>query len=81
MAGGKRADIQNLTKSCNEVLVLAFLREGPKHGYQLALHSEETADRHRRGGRPRRVEVVPALRREGAPNPFQPGQRGHPVQR
>ena len=43
MVGKKRADIQNLTKSCNEVLVLAFLGEGPKHGYQLALYSEETA--------------------------------------
>lgn len=39
----KKADIQNLTKSCNEILVLAFLKDGPKHGYQLALHSEEAA--------------------------------------
>ncbi len=40
MGRKKRADIQNLTKSCNEVLVMSFLRDGPKHGYQLALHSE-----------------------------------------
>ena len=39
----KRADIQNLTKSCNEVLVLSFLEDGAKHGYQLALHSENAA--------------------------------------
>ena len=40
----KKADIQNLTKSCNEILVLSFLRDGSKHGYQLALHSEEAAE-------------------------------------
>jgi DNA-binding PadR family transcriptional regulator len=39
----RRADIQNLTKSCNEVLVMAFLEDGPKHGYQLAVHSENAA--------------------------------------
>ena len=39
----KRADIQNLTKSCNEVLVMSFLEQGPKHGYQLAVHSEHAA--------------------------------------
>lgn len=38
-----RLDIQNLTKSCNEMLLLYFLADGPKHGYQLALESEETA--------------------------------------
>ena len=43
MRDRKRADIQNLTKSCNEVLVLSFLADGPKHGYQLALHSEGAA--------------------------------------
>ena len=42
---GKAAvELQNLTKSCNEALILAALREGPKHGYQLALDIE------RRGG-------------------------------
>ena len=39
----KRADIQNLTKSCNEVLALSFLEDGPKHGYQLVVHSENAA--------------------------------------
>ena len=34
-------EIQNLTKSCNEALILAALRDGPKHGYQLALFIEE----------------------------------------
>jgi DNA-binding PadR family transcriptional regulator len=39
----KRADIQNLTKSCNEVLVMSFLRDSPKHGYDLVIHSEDAA--------------------------------------
>ncbi len=43
MSGKKRVDIQNLTKSCNEVLVMSFLKDGPKHGYQLALFSEDPA--------------------------------------
>lgn len=32
---------QNLTKHFNEALILAALRKGPKHGYQLALDIEE----------------------------------------
>jgi len=39
----KKANIQNLTKSCNEVLLMSFLEDGPKHGYQLAVHSEHAA--------------------------------------
>lgn len=35
---------QNLVKSCNEALILASLREGPRHGYQLALDIEERSD-------------------------------------
>ena len=37
-------EIQNLTKSCNEALILAALAEGPQHGYQLALFIEQTSD-------------------------------------
>jgi PadR family transcriptional regulator PadR len=44
MAGKKRADIQGLTKSCNEILVLSLLQDGPQHGYQLALHTQDVAD-------------------------------------
>lgn len=33
-------EAQNLTKSCNEALILASLADGPKHGYQLALDIE-----------------------------------------
>ena len=33
-------EAQNLTKSCNEALILAALTEGPRHGYQLALDIE-----------------------------------------
>ncbi|MGD8413684.1 MAG: PadR family transcriptional regulator [Candidatus Latescibacterota bacterium] len=38
-------EAQNLTRSCNEALILASLAGGPKHGYQLALDIE-----HRGGG-------------------------------
>jgi DNA-binding PadR family transcriptional regulator len=34
-------EIQSLTKSCNEALILAILAGGKKHGYQLALELEE----------------------------------------
>lgn len=34
-------EIQNLTRSCNEALILAVLSTGPHHGYQLALALEE----------------------------------------
>ncbi|MCP4659047.1 MAG: PadR family transcriptional regulator [bacterium] len=34
-------EIQNLTRSCNEALILAVLSTGPRHGYQLALEIEE----------------------------------------
>jgi len=34
-------ETQNLTRSCHEVLILAVLASGPKHGYQLALELEE----------------------------------------
>ena len=33
--------IQNLTKNCNESLILAILFKEKKHGYQLALEIEE----------------------------------------
>ena len=36
--------IPNLTKNCNEILILAVLFKGKKHGYQLALEIEETSD-------------------------------------
>ena len=39
-----RFQVQNLTKNCNETLILAILGEGAKHGYQLALELEERSD-------------------------------------
>jgi PadR family transcriptional regulator PadR len=35
---------QNLTKACNEALILGVLAEGPKHGYQIALEIEERSE-------------------------------------
>mgnify|MGYP001544230961 FL=1 len=37
-------EIQNLTKQCNETLILATLSDGPKHGYQLVLSLEQKSD-------------------------------------
>jgi DNA-binding PadR family transcriptional regulator len=37
---------QSLPKACNEALILSALRDGPRHGYQLALDITE-----RSGGR------------------------------
>lgn len=36
--------IQNLTKNCNEILILSILFEERKHGYQLALELEEKSE-------------------------------------
>lgn len=30
----------NLTRSCNEAVIMSLLEKGPLHGYQLALESE-----------------------------------------
>jgi DNA-binding PadR family transcriptional regulator len=34
-------DTSNLSRSCNEALILAAVRDGPRHGYQLAVEIEE----------------------------------------
>ena len=36
-----KVEVQNLTRSGNEALILASLAEGPRHGYQLAVDIEE----------------------------------------
>ncbi len=41
MVSKPKVETQNLTPSCNEALILAALRDGPRHGYQLALDIEE----------------------------------------
>lgn len=37
-------EIQNLPRSCNELLILSVLREGELHGYEIALAIEERSD-------------------------------------
>jgi PadR family transcriptional regulator PadR len=37
-------EIQNLTRSSHEALILAALADGPRHGYQLALEIEEGSE-------------------------------------
>ena len=36
-------DVQSLSRSCNEILILATLASGPHHGYQLALELEQAS--------------------------------------
>jgi DNA-binding PadR family transcriptional regulator len=36
-------DVQSLSRSCNEILILATLASGPHHGYQLALEIEQAS--------------------------------------
>ncbi|MFC1572360.1 PadR family transcriptional regulator [Candidatus Eisenbacteria bacterium] len=36
-----RIELHNLSKSCNEALILGVLADGPKHGYQVALEIEQ----------------------------------------
>jgi PadR family transcriptional regulator PadR len=37
-------DIQSLSRSCNQTLILSTLSSGPHHGYQLVLELEEKSD-------------------------------------
>jgi PadR family transcriptional regulator PadR len=37
------ADLQALSRSINEILVLGVLKDGEKHGYQIALHVNEAS--------------------------------------
>jgi len=37
-------EAQNLTRFCNEALILSALRDGPLHGYQLVLDIEQRSD-------------------------------------
>ena len=41
MADEPVVETNNLTRSCNEALILASLRQDAKHGYQLALDIEQ----------------------------------------
>lgn len=40
----RTVDIQSLSRSCNEILILATLSPGPHHGYQLALELDDKSD-------------------------------------
>lgn len=40
----EKIEIPNLTKFCNEILILSILFKEKKHGYQLALELEEKSE-------------------------------------
>lgn len=37
-------DVQGFARGINELLILATLRDGPKHGYQIAIDVEEESN-------------------------------------
>jgi len=37
---GEPVDLQGLVRSINQALILAMVRSGPKHGYQIAVEAE-----------------------------------------
>jgi PadR family transcriptional regulator PadR len=40
-APAREIDVQRLSRTCNQILILSVLSSGPHHGYQLALELEE----------------------------------------
>jgi len=38
---GKKLEVQNLARICNEAVLLSVLCQGPMHGYQIALKGAE----------------------------------------
>ncbi len=58
-------EIQNLTKSCNEILILASLSRGLKHGYQLALEIEEKSEGHFKFNHGTLYPILHKLEKEG----------------
>ena len=55
----------NLTKSCNEVLILTVLADGSKHGYQLAVEIEDRSSGFFRFNHGTLYPILHKLEREG----------------
>jgi DNA-binding PadR family transcriptional regulator len=55
----------NLTKSCNEVLILTVLAGGSKHGYQLAVEIEDRSSGFFRFNHGTLYPILHKLEREG----------------
>ena len=58
-------ETQNLSKHCNEDLILAILKDGNKHGYQLALEIEEKSGRYFRFNHGTLYPILHKLEKEG----------------
>ena len=57
--------IPNLTKNCNEILILAILFKEKKHGYQLALEIEEKSNSHFKFNHGTLYPILHKLEKEG----------------
>lgn len=58
-------DTQNLARTCNETLILSSLRNGEKHGYQLALDIEERSGGYFRFNHGTLYPILHKLEKEG----------------
>ena len=58
-------EIQNLTKNCNEILILSILYSSKKHGYQLALEIEEKSGGHFKFNHGTLYPILHKLEKEG----------------
>jgi DNA-binding PadR family transcriptional regulator len=58
-------EVQNLTKSCNEALILAVLARGPRHGYQLALEIEDHSSEYFKFNHGTLYPILHKLEKEG----------------
>lgn len=61
----KRIETQNLARRCNEDLILAILRGGTRHGYQLALELEERSGGYFRLNHGTLYPILHKLEKEG----------------
>jgi len=57
--------IQNLTKNCNESLILSCLFKEKKHGYQIALEIEEKSSNHFKFNHGTLYPILHKLEKEG----------------
>ena len=58
-------ETQNLTRGCNEALILAALHAGKRHGYQLALDIEESSGGHFKFNHGTLYPILHKLEKEG----------------
>jgi len=64
----RKFEIQNLTRECNEALILAVLSRGKRHGYQIALEIDERSSGFFRFNHGTLYPILHKLEKEGLIN-------------